>query len=75
MSSVWDDPELNTEDEVTPLPELSAPAAAPISLSPEQLERLAEQVIERVVREIVPDLAERIIREEIERLTADSVEA
>ena len=74
MSSVWDDPELNeadVEEEVTPLPEVSS-LTPPISLSAEQLERLAVQVIERVVREIVPDLAERIIREEIDRLTADS---
>ena len=74
MSSVWDDPELSeseVEEEVTPLPEVS-PFAPPMSLSAEQLERLAVQVIERVVREIVPDLAERIIREEIDRLTADS---
>jgi hypothetical protein len=68
MSSVWDDPELNDAEEVTPLPEVS-PAVPPLELSAEQLERVAEQVIERVVREIVPDMAERIIREEIARLT------
>jgi len=72
MSTVWDDPELG-EEEVTPLPEIPRQATE-ISLNPEQLERLASQIIERVAREIIPDIAERIVREEIARLTSEEPE-
>ncbi len=70
MSSVWDDPELNEGEEVTPLPEAPAGSAS-LNLAPERLEQMTAEVIERVVREIVPDLAERIIREEIARLSSE----
>ncbi|HCU23593.1 MAG TPA: hypothetical protein DF383_01145 [Deltaproteobacteria bacterium] len=62
MSSVWDDPDVNEEDEeVTPLP-----------AQVKELETMTAAIVEKVVREIVPELAERLIRAELERLLRET---
>lgn len=61
MSSVWDDPDTESE-EVTPLPQ-GAETVPDLGIPPEKLETLAIEVFERVAREVIPEIAEKAVRE------------
>ncbi len=73
MSSVWDDPEVDSEiEEVTPLPGAEPEGLGDLNINPEKLEALTTQIVEKVVREVVPDIAERLIREKLDEILKES---